>query len=303
MKEFVIETSKKLNLKPDLIEKDILLHFILLDLSRTKFVNEFAFKGGSCLIKYYLDYFRFSVDLDFTFLNQNIFEELSKRKTRSFLSGKIDELLEIFENISTKRKLDFKSEKRNRKYVEYSSGGKILTLKIWWNSPFIGETFIKVQINFYEKLLFKIKEVVLNSLLKESRELEFLYPQFYKDYTKPIYFKIYDINEIFCEKIRAILTRKGIKERDFVDIYLISKKFNIDYEDLNNEIIEKTKFSLSLYKRYRDNLRENLKVLSINIFPFGSEDYLLITRINKKEFYKFVRKFITYLKTKIVGEL
>lgn len=88
MKEFVIEVSKKLDAEPDLIEKDVLLHSILLDLSKTKFANEFAFKGGSCLMKYYMDYFRFSVDLDFTFLDQNSFKGLSQKKIRVFYPKK-----------------------------------------------------------------------------------------------------------------------------------------------------------------------------------------------------------------------
>ena len=59
MREFVDEVSRRLNKRGDLIEKDFLLHLLLLDLSKTKFADELAFKGGSCLIKYYLGYFRF----------------------------------------------------------------------------------------------------------------------------------------------------------------------------------------------------------------------------------------------------
>lgn len=296
MREFVDEVSRRLNKRGDLIEKDFLLHLLLLDLSKTKFADEFAFKGGSCLIKYYLGYFRFSVDLDFTFLNQSVFDGLSQKKIRRVLSGKIDELGKIFENITSKRALDFRYEKENKRYVEFGGGSRFLTFKLWWNSPFIGETFIKIQINFIEKLLFQIKKVKLESLLKESEELEFLFPLFYKEYRATIDFKVYDIKEIFCEKIRAILTRRGIKERDFVDVYLISKKFDIEYNDLKREILEKTKFILILYQKYRDNLRENLEVLSVDSFPFGSENYLLLCEINKKEFYKFVRELINYLK-------
>lgn len=295
MREFVDEVSRRLNKRGDLIEKDFLLHLLLLDLSKTNFADEFAFKGGSCLIKYYLGYFRFSVDLDFTFLNQRVFEGLSQKKIRRILSAKIDEIGKIFENITSKRDLDFRYEKENKRYVEFGGGNRFLTLKLWWNPPFIGETFIKIQINFIERILFQIKKVKLESLLKESEELEFLFPSFYKEYRATIDFKVYDIKEIFCEKIRAILTRRGIKERDFVDVYLISKKFDIKYNDLEREILEKTKFILILYQKYRDNLRKNLEILSVDSFPFGSEDYLLLSEINKEEFYKFVREFINYL--------
>ena len=45
------------------VEKDIILHQMLADLSREKyFANNFLFKGGTCLIKCYLGYYRFSED-------------------------------------------------------------------------------------------------------------------------------------------------------------------------------------------------------------------------------------------------
>ena len=296
MKEFVEQVSKKLNARADLVETDFLLHLILLDLSKTNFADELAFKGGTCLIKYYLNYFRFSMDTDFTFLNQDIFRGRSQKKIRKILSGKIDEVGELFENIAEKRDLDFKYEKGNKRYVEFGGGNKLLTFKLWWDSPFVGETFIKIQINFFERILFPTRKVKLKSPLEESKELEFLFPSFYKEYKATIDFKVYDIKEIFCEKIRAILTRKGIKERDFVDVCLISKKFGFGYEDFETEILEKTIFMLNLYTKYKTNLEENSKVLSVDSFPFGSENYLLLTEINREEYYKFVKEFITHLK-------
>ncbi|MEM5813164.1 MAG: nucleotidyl transferase AbiEii/AbiGii toxin family protein [Candidatus Aenigmatarchaeota archaeon] len=296
MKEFIEAVSRKINARTDLIERDILLHQILLDLSKTKFANEFAFKGGSCLMKYYLGYFRFSIDLDFTFINQNIFSNLSKKEIRRRLSEKIDEIGNIFEDIAERRGLNFKCDKKNRRYVEFGGSNKFLTFKIWFNSRFIGETFIKIQINFIEKIIFPIRKVFLKSLLDESKELQFLFPDIYNEYTTKVRFNVYDIREIFCEKIRAILTRNGIKERDFIDVYLISKKFNIKYTDMRDKILEKTRFILKLYEKYRDNLKKNLRIFSIENFPFGSEDYLLLIKIDKKEFYQFVEEFIVYLK-------
>ena len=129
----------------------------------------------------------------------------------------------------------------------------------------------------------------LKSPLEEYKELEFLFPSFYREYKASISFKIYGAKEIFCEKVRAILTRKGIKERNFIDIYLISNKFGFGYENLEKEILDKTRFMLDIYQKYKTNLEENLKVLSLDSFTFGSEDYLLLTKINREEFYKFVK--------------
>jgi predicted nucleotidyltransferase component of viral defense system len=225
MKEFIYQVSRELKTGADLVEKDFLLHTILLDLSRTKFANEYVFKGGTSLVKHYLGYHRFSVDLDFTFINQALFQKLTKKAIRKTLSEKIDDVGAIFEEIAGNKSLDFKYEKGNKRYVEFGGGNKFLTLKLWWDSPFTKETFIKIQINFLELILFPITSVELKSPLKNTKELEFLFPRPFKEYTTPVSYMIYDIKELFCEKVRAILTRRGIKERDFIDCYLISKRY------------------------------------------------------------------------------
>ena len=296
MREFVEEVSSRLGLDKSLVEKDFLLHQILSDLSNSNFADDFAFKGGSCLIKHYIGYYRFSVDLDFTFLNQQIFEGLSQKRIRRLLSSQIDSIGELFEEISKKRNLDFKCEKGERKYVELGGGNKFTTFKLWFPSIIGLESFIKIQINFVEKILFPIKDVKLRSICPESKELELLYPTYYSEYRKPISFKVYDIREILCEKVRAILTRRGFKERDFIDIYLIFKRIGIDFEEVEGEILEKLKFILKLYQKYRRNLREKASILTIENFPFGSERQLLITEINETEFYSFLTRFIPWLR-------
>ena len=296
MRGFIEEVSSRLGLDKGLVERDFLLHQILLDLSDSHFADDFAFKGGSCLIKHYIGYYRFSVDLDFTFLNQQIFEGLSQKKIRRLLSGQIDTIGELFEEISKKRNLNFKCEKGERRYVELGGGNKFTTFKLWFPSMIGVESLIKIQINFVEKILFPIKDVKLRSICPESKELELLYPTYYSEYRKPISFKVYDIREILCEKVRAILTRRGFKERDFIDIYLISKRIGMDFEELERETLEKLKFILELYQKYRRNLMEKASILTIENFPFGSERQLLITDINKADFYSFLTRFMPWLR-------
>ena len=75
--------------KRDLIEKDILLHRILLELSyEPDFFENYAFKGGTCLIKCYLNYYRFSEDLDFTYANEREFDKMGGNQRRLALSKK-----------------------------------------------------------------------------------------------------------------------------------------------------------------------------------------------------------------------
>ncbi|ALM76274.1 nucleotidyl transferase AbiEii/AbiGii toxin family protein [Thermococcus barophilus] len=68
-REFASFISKKTGIKSlELVERDILLHAILKRLySDEHFIANYLFKGGTCLVKCYLGYYRFSIDLDFTF--------------------------------------------------------------------------------------------------------------------------------------------------------------------------------------------------------------------------------------------
>jgi predicted nucleotidyltransferase component of viral defense system len=67
-RDFIDEVGRMLKIgRKDMIEKDIILHEILTYLSKDKFfAGSYFFKGGTCLIKHYLGYYRFSEDIDFT---------------------------------------------------------------------------------------------------------------------------------------------------------------------------------------------------------------------------------------------
>lgn len=81
----------------DMLEKDIMLHRILVTLLEDSLVMEqFVFKGGTCLTKCYLGYYRFSEDLDFSYKNQKEFAGKSQKEIRKILSAKIDYLLGLF---------------------------------------------------------------------------------------------------------------------------------------------------------------------------------------------------------------
>ena len=87
----------------DLVEKDVILTRIMAELAGDEFFREnFVFKGGTCLIKHYLGYYRFSEDLDFTWKDQSLFEKKSGKKIRGELSKIIDETGLLLENICGK---------------------------------------------------------------------------------------------------------------------------------------------------------------------------------------------------------
>jgi predicted nucleotidyltransferase component of viral defense system len=299
--DFVNELARVLNIKRrDLIEKDLILHQMLTDLSHDKFfADNFLFKGGTCLIKCYFGYVRFSEDIDFTWKDQSEFGKMSGKKIRSHLSKVIDKTGDVFETIAEKRRFDFKCVKNNTDYVELGGGDKTCTLKIWYDSEILGRrSFVKVQINFVEQMCFSPRKGQLRGLLTgKHEELTALFPDEAAEYSKKIPFDVYDIREILSEKVRALLTREGTKARDFVDVYLIWKRFGIRPEDEEKCIVGKIGFSLKLYAKYRDHLKQKVALLnSGKLFDWGAEKELLLSDIDGADFYRFLGKFETFLK-------
>jgi len=180
-----------------------------------------------------------------------------------------------------------------------------VTFKLWYRSGITGNrAFIKVQINFVEKLCFPSHKWKVRSLLtgKRLEELKKLFQEEYKEYSRSIDSDVYDVREILCEKVRSILTRRGIKSRDFVDVYLICKNFDITPEELEGIITEKVGFMLQLYEKYRRNIAEKRNVLKREDFAWGEEKKLLLIEIDTEEFYDFLDRFFPFL-GRIMGEV
>jgi predicted nucleotidyltransferase component of viral defense system len=299
--DFVNEVARVLKIgRRDLIEKDLILHQMLTDFSQDGFFSKnFVFKGGTCLIKCYFGYLRFSEDIDFTWRDQGVFNGKSQGKIREYLSGVIDKTGDVFEQIAKKRRLDFKCVKSNKEYVELGGSDKTCTFKMYYDSDVLKQrTFVKVQINFVEQMHFGVRKGELSGLLAgRHEELEALFPEETAEYAKKIPFTVYDIREILCEKVRALLTREGTKARDFVDVYLIWKKFGIKPEDVEECIIGKIGFSLKLYAKYREHLKQKIGLLnSGKIFDWGVEKELLLSDIDEGDFYKFLAGFEAFLR-------
>lgn len=277
----------------ELIEKDFILHSLLVSLAKEKyFSSNFVFKGGTCLIKCYLGYFRFSEDLDFTYINQNAFKSKSEKSIRKFLSLEIDQLLGILINTSKTYNLDFKADKDNPRYIEYGGSNKFVTFKIWYVSALNKrEQFIKIQLNFVELFKYEFKKLEAKLIVKDinKKEIAFLFPEYSSILVAPK-LKVYDIREILLEKMRAVLTRREIKSRDFVDIYMITQMLKRDIRKFRKDILLKTRFMLK-YEKYKQNLEEKSRVKVL--YKPGEEAYLLLRSLDG--FQHFVNRLSPFL--------
>jgi hypothetical protein len=214
---------------------------------------------------------------------------LGEKKLRRKLLAEIKDFASFLKTVSEKLGLRFEAELKNRNFIEFGGGGRMVTFKLWKNSE-----LIKIQVNFIEKLLFPIKKITVKTLLDGAKLStdEKAYFEEFLDFYKPLQIMAYDEREILCEKVRAILTRRAQKLRDFYDLFMLSKH-GYKIEDLAKEILEKVRASL-YYRKYRSNLERNRKGLEI-VEGFLEDPFerRLLIELPQRDFEDFL---------KVVGE-
>lgn len=292
-KDLLERLSKELQINDlELIEKDLLLQGLLLELSNSQhFFENYCFKGGTCLTKAYFGYYRFSEDLDFTWIHQQKFAHLSIKQTQKKISEEINRLLELFSTIAKKLDLDFKPQKHDPHYVNLAGRNRFATFKFWYASTSEAKpTFVKIQLNLLETLVHPPKKHIIKAIAEKLKEeIEYLYPNQGKLATQNTRFFVYDLQEIAAEKIRATLTRKGFKSRDMVDLYYLSKH-GTTIERAKELAIKKIVF-MNKYEKYKKNLLT--KQLPEN-YEMENETSLLIQPL-PKDFNAFSKKAIQEL--------
>lgn len=72
----IFELALEFSLRPDIVEKDYALGWLLAGIGNHEAVNKsWVFKGGTCLKKCYFETYRFSEDLDFTLIESSQLDE------------------------------------------------------------------------------------------------------------------------------------------------------------------------------------------------------------------------------------
>ena len=293
LSEFIAFVAEKSGIeKPNLIEKDLIIHRILKEIYASKhFAENYLFKGGSCLVKCYFGYYRFSVDLDFTWQDQKAWAGLGKYELRKRLLEEIGNFGSLLEKTAQDAGLEFKNELKNKKYFEFGGGSRMVTFKLWKNAE-----LIKIQVNFVDEILFPHKTITVKTLLDNVQlsKDDIAYFEELLEFYKPFKVKAYDEKEILCEKVRAILTRRAQKLRDLYDLFMLDKS-GVKIKALRRQIIIKINACLR-YKRYRSNLEKNRRSLELTAVledPF--ERGLFVTRPSK-DFDAFLKGLPDVLK-------
>jgi len=179
-KEQVFEISKKKKINETVIFREYLQLLFLDRLYSYKESHDIFFKGGTAIHLIY-NAPRFSEDLDFT----------AELKEKDFLAF----ILKVFKDLSKEESLSFKERKT-------ITGKRFLLTALPDVLPF--KTFINLDLSFREKIL----EPQKSTLKMED------YPLIFTSY---LYHPTKE--EIFAEKIRAVMTRK--KGRDLYDLWYL----------------------------------------------------------------------------------
>ena len=245
----------------ELVEKDQYIHRILSYLQENSPLGEdLYFKGGTCLTKAHLGYFRFSEDIDFTWAHQDDWDGLSTAQVKKRCSSLIDDIAVELEVLTADLGFNFLADKVEPDQIDIGSGGRMVTFNIWYFSVVTGaEEFLKVQLNFVDDIFDDVEELPLTSFVseilgdEELEELRFRFDEDIRDYTREFAFPCYSSREIYLEKCRAILTRRGIKVRDVIDIGMLEARFGYTVEQQASDIVKKTVPMLN-YQRYAKNL-------------------------------------------------
>lgn len=201
--------ARDVGVRDQQIEKDYILSWILQGIAQHSTLSKtIVFKGGTVLKKVYFKDYRFSEDLDFTLLNDNIANEQI-----------FEWFTEIFEYIKEEANIPLEIIDDN----EHLDGG--INFYISYVGPLGGmgaNKRVKIDISKSEELQFDSisKPVFLTYTDQEEHQL-----------------LCYTLEEILVEKLRSVLQR--MQARDFYDIWYLLELHGLELDFYVNEFIAK----------------------------------------------------------------
>jgi len=213
LKEEIRRLSIETKFSLPLLEKDYHLTRILHKISE-KSIKDLVFKGGTCLNKCYLGFYRLSEDLDFVY-NQDV---------RKFTKPQIKKILDNLRRII----FGILEELALRTNKELGMGWKMLTSKK--EPKIVGLEIITEYRSLIDNSVQTIKiEISFRNRLINPTKTRPIHHEFIDALGEPIlkedvHIEVIDLSENFAEKFRALVTRKNIAIRDIYDIYFILKK-------------------------------------------------------------------------------
>ena len=287
LKEEVRRLSINTKFPAMLLEKDYHLTRILSKISEKK-IESLVFKGGTCLNKCYLGFYRLSEDLDFVF-NKDV-KGLLKKDVKKIL----DSLRRILFEILDELKLETNKELGN--------GWKMLTSKE--EPKIVGLEIITQYKSLLDESMQKIKiEISFRRKLINPTQIRPIHHEFINSLGEPILkedvkIEAIDLMENFAEKFRALVTRKNIAPRDIYDIYFILKKgiFKIDEKIIDLALLKIRETKGSQYTK--EDLENFIKDLDQKVSNLNEKELSVVLKsgeqINIKDMVNFIKKSFSF---------
>jgi len=246
-REAVISMAQRSGFLSSMIEKDYYCSLILDYLYQDPKTN-LVFKGGTCLSKVYVDFYRMSEDLDFVIPAK---PEIS-RKDRSRLIRSIKE--QLADIIETNKCFNiyeqFRGFNESKQYIGTLSYHSIV-------EPEKKPGKVKIEVGMREELLRDAIWQDTSTLLIDPFSERKVIPEFKT--------QCLSLEELFAEKFRAALTRKEPAIRDYFDIFYALRNLDIDFENDNFLRLVKKKLSvpgnnsISINKIRKKQLQDQIK--------------------------------------------
>lgn len=240
-KYFINETARLVNLSEFIVEKDYWVTYLLKNLVRSEFSNEFVFKGGTCLSKAYNLIERFSEDIDLLMLETEKTQSKTQKEKR---------LIALREYINGLDDLSYTTGNRSPLYAAFrfsfptqstvitDSVGKEILLEPGYRGGTVPEIQKKTITSYIEKLVdgkledYDTKPFEINVLSAERIFVEkvFAIKEIYdKDNGETLQKKTrhyYDIYRLLqTNEVQALLNDKTKLESIITDINEISNKY------------------------------------------------------------------------------
>lgn len=212
------ECVREWGLREDTVEKDYAISWLLWGIGRQPAFRRWAFKGGTCLKKCYIETYRFSEDLDFTVLAGG---PCSPEEILPILRDALEE-------IKQESGLDVLARDP---IVQMRPGGASLKGRIYYRGPRNAPQDCSV------KLDITIAELVVRPAVLR----DVIHP--YRDAPHPTArIRCYDFDELFAEKIRAMGQRS--RPRDLYDIVNLFRRTDLHAQPatVREVLVEKCAF-------------------------------------------------------------
>ncbi len=196
-KQDVLDRAAEWGLRPDVVEKDYVLGWLLAAISQHAECGfKWVFKGGTCLKKCFFETYRFSEDLDFTLLPEATYSSDAIRSSLAEVAARAYELSGIqFREATVK-------PRRNKQGQETFEG------RVYYQGP--------LQMPNWPKVSFDLSQHEKVFPPFDRRPIYHAYPD---GLPEQAVIQTYSFPELLGEKLRALLERT--RPRDLYDVVFI----------------------------------------------------------------------------------